>query len=148
MTEQASETGNSSTGAEDAGNVMLERLNLWFWFGLVFGILPVIIDFIRAAMSTKGVTLDGILGNGEVLISGAAISGAATGELLFMQSSSPRKIGRLNTFASCLLVCLCNSAAYTQVDPERPDATVATTLILFPLTIITSALCVGMAARK
>ena len=131
------------------GHLVHERLTFWFWFGVVFGILPIIFDTLRLIMAPDGFRVNELLGGGEGLISSAAIAGAAIGELIFSDSARNIKMtSRLNTLAPCLILCLSDSIAYTQVDPLRPWVTVYMTYILFPLTVAWSGACVRMAAKR
>ena len=128
--------------------VVVARLTLWILFGVIIGLMPLVFDTLRATLSVQGFSVITTLARGQLFISSAAMSAGAMGELFF--SSSARRGDILQVIAGffCLLCCLANSVAYTQVPVAQPAAIVTLSLIFFPLTILASGICIGMTAGR
>ena len=128
--------------------VVIDRLSLWLLFSVIFGLLPVLINFLVGVMSPKGVSVLELFAKGDVLVSSAAISGAATGEMLFANFNEKDRRRRMVLGFFCLLGCVCDGVAYTQVDTSTQlTVTVVSSILLF-ISLITSAICVGTAAGR
>lgn len=128
--------------------VIIERLTFWLLFGVILGLLPMVIGAVAGVMSKNGVDFQTLFAKGDVLVSSAAISGGATGEILFAKVPERHRLfkGTLGFFS--IMFCLCNAIAYTQIGASSPGTITAISLIFFVSTLMVSAVCVGMAAGR
>ena len=142
------ETVANETLKEARRRVVIDRLSLWLLFSVVFGLLPVLVNFIVAVMSPKGVSFLELFAKGDVLVSAAAISGAATGEMLFADFGERDRRRRMILGFFCLLGCVCDAVAYTRVDTSTQHTVAVVSSILLFISLVTSAICVGTAAGR
>lgn len=115
----------------------------------MIGLLPLILTALMNLMSND-FTLKGVLASGEIFIALSVISASALGDLALASFPTGRlRVPRIYASGACLLCCVCNAVAYTQALKHADvNAIVSSSIALFIATIITSGLCVGMAAGR
>jgi hypothetical protein len=129
------------------------RMTLWFGFGVIFGLAPVIVNSVRSGMSAEGLNLTAVLGHGELFIVGAVVAGSAIGELVaaFLEQDFSAKTTTFKVFAilagvGTLLLLLANTAGY-MVDAD-PLTVRDASLGFFIATLFPTGAIIGMVARS
>jgi hypothetical protein len=131
-----------------------KRLAFWFMFGVIFAVLPVSLRILVSGMSKNGVSIEQLLGDGELFISTAAISAAAIGDILYVAfqegnkfSTSKQIVSGFSAFV-CLGCCLLSAAAYLNVKASTAGAIVDVSVALFVITLVAAMACVSLAATR
>ncbi|MBW4719930.1 hypothetical protein [Saccharothrix obliqua] len=135
-------------GPDSRRQVVVHKLTWWVLFGVLIGILPLFVDGLKALMSPEGLAIEKSLAKGELLISSAAISAAALGELFFVPFPGSGRVFRAFAGFCGILCCMFNSLAYIQVPFSEPSAVVNASIILFCFSVLSSAANVGLAAGR
>jgi hypothetical protein len=124
------------------------RLVFWLVFGVIIGLLPIALLAIKDYMDAPHmISIETILGNGELFVVSAVVCAGAVGELLSVRSG--HWFIKLVTvpFAGCCVLCLCgNAAAFALTSGSAEHQAASLSMILFLPSIATSAFCVGRAA--
>jgi hypothetical protein len=126
------------------------KLSLWLTFGVIIGLLPLIITGFVHLMSSD-FTWKAILASGEIFIALSVISASALGDLVTASFPEEKfRVRRIFASCACLLCFVCNAVAYlyTQVKQVDAGSVESTSISLFIATVITSGVCVGMAAGR
>ncbi|MEV6448600.1 hypothetical protein [Amycolatopsis sp. NPDC051716] len=134
-----------------AWKVKLVRVVVWVLFGVIFGLLPVIIAAFRDSVSPEGLNLDKMLGSGELLIVGAVIAAGATGELF---ASSRRRstdgivANLMWIFAGFAVIAAfaADTILYLIAVGPSHSAMTSLSLIFFSATVVGTTIAVGTAA--
>lgn len=130
------------------GRAIAGRVFQWALFGVIFGTLPLIVRFVTLLMSSGDISAVSMLGDGELLISSAAISAGALGEVFFATFDERTRIQRTTVGFMSMIVCICTSVAYVQAKVASPEVVVNASLILFAATLCVAATCVSMAVGR
>lgn len=127
------------------------RLSVWTGFGVVFGLLPLIVGAIRTGMSREGFQLTAVLGHGELFIASAVIAGGAIGELVaaafardYSETATVFKVLAILIGCWTALALVANSIAY-MVDAD-PQTIRDASLWLFPVAVFPSGVTIAMVA--
>jgi hypothetical protein len=146
------------------------RLILWLLCGVGLGILPVIANLISPVFMRTDFSISGPLADGELLLSSAAIAGAALGELFQSNINNVKAQARANLcLGFTILFCALCSIAYALTkasnhSAERAPSAAAikisdstnsqaltgpalASVVLFMLTIATAGSCIRLAAQ-
>jgi hypothetical protein len=130
--------------------LIVVRVVVWVLFGVVFGLLPLIISIIKDAASAEGLHLSSVLGKGELLMIGAVIAAGSLGELLatWLRASDGMgtKVLRILTGFTVLAAFTGNTILYVYAGSLSPSAIANLSLIFFSVTVIGSTVAVGTAA--
>lgn len=109
-------------------------------FGVIFGALPILLSLFTAKWTE-------VMNNGELLISSAAISGGALGELLYADVPSKEKLFRTIVGGFCVLACVCNTAAFVAAANFR-DNMYGMSWGLFSATVVAGVSSIVLAAGR
>jgi hypothetical protein len=127
------------------------RLSVWAGFGVIFGLLPLIVAALKTGMSHDGFRLTAILGHGELFIAGAVIAGGAIGELVaaafardYSGTATAFKVVAILIGCWTALALVANAIAY-MVDAD-PQTIRDTSLWLFPVAVVPSGVTIAMVA--
>lgn len=117
-------------------------------FGVILGILPLIVRLVEGFMSANGLSVVAVLGDGELFISSAAISGGALGDLLYAIRPRDRPAVRLLLGFFAMATTLLTSLAYLVArSGSPPDKIVNSSLILFFATLVSAGSCIAYSVR-
>jgi hypothetical protein len=148
--------GEARTGLSRNALIAI-RVSAWLFFGVIFGLLPLIIKLIGMALGDHG--LSEFLDRGELFIIGGVIAAGAIGELFasyFKGYPGARAIFfNLTLGFLAVIACVANTIAYMQVAKlpveqlSLQSAAISTLTFWFLLgSIFTSGISVGMAAAR
>lgn len=143
-----SQASASRSATSNCSVVVWTRLLQWTMFGVVLGALPLIVRLVEGLLSADGLRLMNVLGDGELFISSAAISGGALGDLLY--SSRPRDnpaIRLLIGFFTVATTLLTSLAYLVAKSGSPPDKIISGSVILFIATLISSGSCIAYSVR-
>lgn len=125
------------------------RIVAWLLFGVGFGLLPLLVRFILLVMSQTGVSVSLLLGDGELLIAFAAISGSALGELF----SSRRRNDvseplQMTVMFFALIACLSCAVAYGQARSTPLDILIPVSMVLSLSALLAASACIILAVKR
>lgn len=91
--------------------ILLEKFMLWLIFGIAFSLLPMILSVMRVYVTGESLSMSKILGNGELLITSAAINADSISRLA---TSSWRRATAFRgiILGLCVLILALNSAFF------------------------------------
>ncbi|WP_030204722.1 hypothetical protein [Streptomyces sp. NRRL S-87] len=122
------------------------KLQHWFFFGVLFGVLPIALCFAMNSLSRNGMTLTQLLGRGELLIVTTSLAAAAAGQII-TRKGSPAGITNVLGFLVCLNILLAVATAglfafvsYASQTPQSIDATSVAqySVVLFASSVVTA----------
>jgi Na+-transporting methylmalonyl-CoA/oxaloacetate decarboxylase gamma subunit len=88
------------------GSAITIRVVTWLGFGVVLGLLPLLVDAVKVAMSPTGFDLTKVLGGGGLFIAGAVLAGGAIGELISAGISHDFSGARLASKIMAVVLCV------------------------------------------
>ncbi|MFD3538859.1 hypothetical protein ACFWUQ_05080 [Streptomyces sp. NPDC058662] len=86
------------------------KLQHWFFFGVLFGVLPIALCFVMNTLVRSGMTLTQLLGRGELLIVTTSLAAAAAGQII-TRKGSHTGITNVLGFLVCLNILLAVATA-------------------------------------
>jgi hypothetical protein len=138
--------GSAGVIVESRQRIMVKRILVWLLFGAIFGLMPLFAVGIKEAFSKNGFNIDQLLQGGDLFIVAAVLAAGALGELLAAASKGMNFYAAIIAGFFCLAAFAGDTIAFL-VAGSAPASEVATaSLWFFPLTLLTSGLCVGTAA--
>ncbi|GAA2427176.1 hypothetical protein [Mycolicibacterium llatzerense] len=130
--------------------IVVVRLTFWVTFGVIVGLLPIIIVSIQTGMSHEFSIVD-VLGKGELFVAGAVIAGGAIGELIsagisrdYSGTQTGFKVLAVFIGFFNLLALLANSIGYTV--HSDPSTITGTSIAFFLAAIVPSGVTMAMVA--
>jgi len=127
------------------------RLSVWLTFGVVFGLLPLLISLAKEGMSPDGLHLADVLGHGELMIVGAVIAAGALGEFVadaviygFADTSPLSRLGAAWLWFFTALALVASTVAY--MIPADPTTVTHVSLWLFPVALVPSGVTIAVVA--
>jgi hypothetical protein len=125
-----------------------KRVVVWFLFGAFFGLWPLFAVMIKEAFSPTGFNIDQLLNNGDLFTISAVLAAGALGELIAAASK-----GGMSFFLVIFsgFFCLMSFAGdlvafYASAGSTSSGDIAIASLCCFPLTLVASGLCIGVAA--
>lgn len=107
---------------------MSGKLLKWFLFSVIVAILPVALDALKLLTRSKGVTLDGIVGKGELLLIVVGLSAAAVGDLV-EKNSHYVKLKLLSAFLGVLTIGIASWYFAYVADSYASGASVSSSVV-------------------
>jgi hypothetical protein len=130
---------------------LAQKLTTWFIFGVIIALTPFILEFLKLLDRDKDVSLDAVLGTGQLLLVSAAIAAGATGELVLVDVPSRRRLGKLISIGGCTLAVIVSSlwfgdisAAIQEGNPPDPGVITNGSVFVFSCTLVSSGWCLAL----
>lgn len=123
-----------------------KRLIVWVLFGAFFGLMPLFAVGLKEVFSPSGFHIDNVLKNGDLFIVSAVLAAGALGELLAAASRGLSFFAAVVAGFFCLVTFAGDTIAYLVAGSASTSEIVIASLWFFPITLLASGLCVGMAA--
>jgi len=127
------------------------KLTVWLGFGVVFGLLPLVLSGLRAGMTASGFDLLTALGGGELFIVDAVLAAGVIGEVVgaavvgvFSDVGTMSKVLVIFVGVLVLLVFAANTVGYMVDSTEQSVMHVS--LWLFVLTVVPCGIAIGLVA--
>jgi hypothetical protein len=131
---------------------IIVRTVAWVAFVVLFGLLPLLVAMVRAAMSPHGLDLTEVLGRGELFLVSAVIGGTAIGALVteilmrdYSRHPTAFKVFAILFGCTALIALVANTIGY-MVDAE-PETIRTTSEWLFLVTVVPSGIITAMVAQ-
>jgi hypothetical protein len=141
----ADEQAASSAGVkvESRRKIATKRILVWLLFGAFFGLMPIFAVTLKEVFSPQGFSIDELLKSGELFIVSAVLSAGAIGELLAAASRGMSFYLAVISGFFCLAAFAGDTIAYVVAENAPPAEITVASLWFFPLTLLSSGLCVG-----
>jgi hypothetical protein len=123
------------------------RLVVWTFFGLIFGLLPLLIKSLTL-LNDEEFTWGALLSSREQFLVLSVLSVGAAGEVIAASVPEDSKTSAITAAASALLAFTANLLVYVGVSSSKTGLLEVLTVILLPLSVLASMICIGMAAGR
>lgn len=134
-------------------NATVEKLAVLFVFSVIVTLVPFIVTLLYS-IGYHQFTFSLILGDGQLLLVGVAISAAAFGELVAVDLPEGQRIFKILAIGSCTLIITISSLWFGEISaapkgakPPDPKIIILGSAIIYSWTLASSAWCLALSTK-